>query len=147
VKTIYAEDVAYWKTSSSSPDTWIEKTKRQVEAIGGTIIAEAFGAAPTTGQASFVLAFTIGQDRFKIAWPVMRSKTNNERAARIQAATMLYHDVKAKCISAQVLGGRAAFFSFLLLPDGRAAVDIAAPELAGLSPGFFNHGLLGMGER
>ena len=130
----YAEDVNYWKTSKSSPDIWMERTKRQIENLGGTVLAEGFGSEPGTGRAAYMLAFELDGERFKVVWPVLLSKAGNERAARVQAATLLYHDIKAKCISAAVLGTRAAFFSFLALSDGRTATDIAAPELVRLTP-------------
>jgi len=133
----YAEDINYWKTSKSSPDTWMDKTKRQIKQLGGDVLMEGFGSEPTTGRAAFMLGFEIGGDKFKIVWPVLPSKSGNEKAARIQAATMLYHDVKAKCVSAAVLGTRAAFFSFLMLPDGRTASEVSAPELAQAIPALF----------
>jgi len=61
----------------------------------------------------------------------------NEASARIQAATMLYHDVKARCVSAKVIGKRTAFFSYLMLPDGRSAATVATPELAIQLPEMF----------
>ena len=134
---LYAEDVNYWKTGRSSPDTWMDKTKRQIERLGGQVLMEGFGSEPMTGRAAFMLAFEIGGDKFKVVWPVLSSKGGNEKAARIQAATMLYHDVKAKCISAAVLGVRAAFFSFLLLPDGRTTAEVSTPELMQVIPELF----------
>ena len=134
---IHAESVNYWKTSRTSPDTWIEKTKRQIEKLGGQVLMEGFGRESATNQAAFVLAFVIGEDRFKVIWPVLPSKGGNEKAAKIQAATMLYHDVKAKCISSAVLGARAAFFSFLMLPDGRTAMEVSTPDLMQAIPGMF----------
>ena len=134
---LYAEDVNYWKTSKSSPDTWIDRTKRQIEHLSGQVLMEGFGSEPITGRAAFMLAFEIGGDKFKAVWPVLPSKSGNEKAARIQAATMLYHDVKAKCISAAVLGVRAAFLSFLLLPDGRTTAEMSTPELAQAIPEMF----------
>jgi len=124
-----AEDVNYWKTSRTSPDTWMDRTKKQIAALGGTVLAEGFGSEPTTGRAAFMLAFEISGDSFKVVWPCLPSKDGNESAARIQAATMLYRDVKAKCISATVLGARAAFFSFLMLPDGRTTTEVTMSEL------------------
>lgn len=134
---IHAESVNYWKTSRTSPDTWMEKTKRQIEKLGGQVLMEGFGRESATNQAAFVLAFAIGEDRFKVVWPVLPSKSGNEKAAKTQAATMLYHDVKAKCISAAVLGARAAFFSFLMLPDGRTAMEVSAPDLVQVIPEMF----------
>lgn len=126
----YAEEIGhYWKTSKSSPDTWIERARRQIEKLGGQVLAEEFRCEPTTGRAAYMLAFELDGERFKAVWPVLPSKTGNERAARVQAATLLHHDIKAKAISSAVLGTRVAFFSFLALPDGRTAADIATPQL------------------
>ena len=129
----YAEDVGhYWQTGSSSSDVWIEKAKRQIEEVGGTINADAYGSME--GRAAFMIAFSIGDDRFKVVFPVLDSKTGKSGAAKRQAATMLYHDIKAKCMTASVLGSKAAFFSYLLLSDGRTASELATPELAQVFP-------------
>ena len=85
-----------------------------------------------------MLGFRVGPDCFKIVWPVLPSKSGKDRAARVQAATLLYHDVKARCISASVLGVRTAFFNFVLLPNGRTAGDLATPELADSLPEFLS---------
>lgn len=135
--TFYAESVNYWKTSRTSSDTWIEKTKRQIEKLGGQVLMEGFGRESATNRAAFVLAFMIGEDKFKVIWPVLSSKGGNEKAAKIQAATMLYHDVKAKCISSAVLGARGAFFSFLMLPSGQTAMEMSAPDLVQAIPELF----------
>jgi len=124
-----AEEVNYWKTSRTSPDRWIEKAKAEIARTGGSVLAEAFGSEPQTGRAAYMLAFELGGDRFKIMWPVLQSKTGHKSAARIQAATALYHEVKAACVKAKFLGARAAFFAYWLLPDGRAASEMSAPEL------------------
>ena len=129
---IYAEDVNYWKTSRTSPGVWLEKAKREVVRAGGRVLAEGFGSDGE--QAAYMLAFSFGDERFKAVWPVLPSKSANERGARIQAATLLYHDVKAKSITAKVLGFRAAFFSYLLSPDGRTMAEMAMPELMGAFP-------------
>ena len=126
----FAEDVNYWQTSKSSPDSWMEKTKRLILGLGGKVLMEGFGSEPMSGRSAFMLAFEIKGDHFKIVWPVLPSRGRNEGAARIQAATLIYHDTKAKCLSAVVLGARAAFFSYLMLPDGRTAVEASVPELA-----------------
>lgn len=129
-----AEDVNYWKTSRTSPDTWLEKAKREITKANGVILGEGFGSEPQTSRAAYMLAFEFEGERFKAIWPVLPSKSGDERAARIQAATMLYHDVKARCVSAKVLGCRAAFFSYYLLPDGRTATEVSAPELLDAMP-------------
>ncbi len=131
----YAEDIGhYWQTGHSSPDIWLARATTQIEAIGGKVLREAFGR-DCNGQAAFMLEFRIGQDTFKVVWPVLPTKSpGKDLAARIQAATLLYHDVKARCMTAAVLGTKTAFFSYLLLPDGRSAVEVAAPELIAAMP-------------
>jgi hypothetical protein len=125
----FAEDVNYWKTGRSAPDAWMDRAKGEIEKAGGEIFGSAIVTEDATGRAGFMLVFRLDGERFKIAWPVLPSKSGDEKAARIQAATMLYHDVKARCVSARVLGARAAFFNYLLLPDGRAAAEASTPEL------------------
>jgi hypothetical protein len=129
---LYAEDVGhYWKTGQSSPDTWVDKAKAEIVSVARdkkAILNEAYGK-DGQGRAAFMLEFVLSSERFRLVWPVLPSRSGNERAAKIQAATMLYHDVKARCVTAKVLGGRAAFFTYLLLPDGRTAAQVAAPEL------------------
>jgi len=125
----YAEDIGhYWQTGSSSPDTWIEKAKKQIEEVGGSINADAYGSMGS--RAAFMIAFSIGNDKFKVVFPVLDSRSGKTGAAKRQAATMLYHDIKAKCMVASVLGAKTAFFSYLMLPDGRTASEVATPELA-----------------
>jgi hypothetical protein len=129
----YAEDVNYWQTGSSAPDTWIDRSKSEIRAAGGTVISEVYGS-DNTGRAAYLLEFSFNGKRFRAVWPVLKSKTKNEPAARIQAATMLYHDVKTKCVSAKVHGVHAAFFQYAVLPDGRTAAELAAPDLSARYP-------------
>lgn len=126
----YAEKLNYYKTSTVQPDTWIEKAKNQIEKSGGRVVQEGFGRESETGNAAFMLIFEIGGDHFKIVWPVLPTRDGKgELAAKKQAATFMYHDVKAKCLAATVLGARTAFFSYLLLPDGRSTAEASIPEL------------------
>ncbi len=132
-KPIYAEDVPYFQTSQSSADTWIDKCKKEIASVGGKVQAEAFGQ-DATGRAAFMLAFSIGEDTFRLTWPVLASKKGNTKAAKIQASTALYHDVKARVVSAKFLGARAAFFTFLMLPNGRTASEVGATDFLALVP-------------
>lgn len=142
-KTLYAEDMNYWQTGKSAPDSWIESARREIVGAGGKILGWAFGAEGTTGRSAYMLEFDLDGERFKIVWPVLPTRSGkNEQAARIQAATCLYHDVKARCISAKVLGKRAAFFSYLMLPDGQTVAHATAPELARQLPAMFGPMLL-----
>lgn len=128
-KPPYAEKVNYWQTSRVSSDSWITKAKVQIEKVGGTILGEVFGSNSIAGTSAYMIAFQIGSDQFKLVWPVLESETGNHAAARIQAATMLYHDVKAKCIAAKVHGTRKSFFPYLMLDSGQVASDVGNPEL------------------
>ena len=133
---IYAEDVNFWQTGQSSPDTWIDRTKRQIEDLGGKVEGEAFGS-DSEGRAAYMLVFRVGNDSFKIVWPVLPTRTKRPQAAKIQAATMLYHYVKSVCLYAVVVGPRLAFFSHLVLADGRMASQVSGDELASMSPELF----------
>jgi len=130
--TTNAEDVNYWQTSKSSPDTWVERAKKEILRAGGQVLAEGFVSDPR--GTAFMLAFTLEGDNFKMIWPVLEPKTGNLKAARIQAATALYHEVKAACVKAKFLGTRAAFFAYLQLPDGRTAFQVSTPELLDAMP-------------
>lgn len=132
----YAEDVNYWQTSTASSDGWIDKAKKEIAGVGGKILGEMFGQDAVSGVAAFRLDFQIAEDKFSIQWPVLQSKTRNERAAKIQAATILYHDVKGKCVAAKVFGARAAFFQYLLLPNGKTASEATDAEFLELVPRF-----------
>ena len=132
-KPIYAEDVNFWQTSYSSPDIWIQRTKSQIEKLGGKITAKGF-ESDVEGHAAFMLGFSIGADTFKISWPVLQSKTDKTLATRIQAATMLYHYVKSACLYAVIVSARSAFFGHLVLPDGRTASQVADAELSEVVP-------------
>lgn len=125
----FAEDLPYWRTSRTSHDGWIEKLRRLIEnTFHGAIDREAFGKSD--GRAAFLVEFTVEGERFRICWPVLESRHEDELAARRQAATMMYHDAKARALAAKVFGARFAFFQYLLLGDGRTVGQLADRELA-----------------
>lgn len=132
---MYAEDLNYWQTGKSDPDQWVEKAKDQLVKLGAKIEAQGFGMNGD-GKAAYMIGFTIKEDSFKIIWPVMKLKYNNssERAAKIQAATMLYHYVKAVALYVAVVGPKTALFSHYMLPDGRMASQVAGNELMAMVP-------------
>lgn len=130
----YAEEVNYWKTSRTTSDTWIDRSKSEIASIGGEILGEMYGSEGITGRAAFMLAFRIGPDQFKLIWPILESKTGAMSAAKIQAATALYHDVKARCVAAKFLGSRTAFFSALLLPNGQTASEVSNVDFLAAVP-------------
>jgi hypothetical protein len=133
----FAEDINYWKTGTSAPDTWIDKAIRQIETLGGEILRHGFGSDVSIGRAAYMLEFVIDRTTYKAIWPVLPTKGNDNRAARRQAATMLYHDVKARCISATVLGARTAFFAYMILPSGGTAATSSSKQLAAAMPSMF----------
>lgn len=128
MKLPYAEDIGhYWQTSQSSPDQWVQKTRKLIENLGGKVIAEGFGATDETS--AYMMAFELKGQKYKVVWPVLPSATGKTLAAKRQAATLLYHDIKAKAMTASVLGTEVAFFSYMVLPDGRTASELTRPEL------------------
>jgi len=147
-KLTYAEEIGnYWRTSKSSASTWLARARAEIVKSGGDILGYATGHDMGSGRAAHMLAFQLGGEEFKLIWPILPSKTGDERAAEIQAATMLYHDVKSRCVSAKALGSRAAFFSYLTLPDGRSISQANTPELLEAIPLFLGgHRALPSGE-
>lgn len=125
----YAESINYWQTSKKAPSAWIDEARGLIEGVGGRITQSMHGEDPIAGHEAYMLMFQIGDDYFKLIWPVLESKTGKHAEARVQAATMLYHDVKSKCVAAKVQGTRKAFFPYLLLDNGQAAGDMTTPEL------------------
>lgn len=135
-KLPFGETVNYWQTSKLSPDSWIDNTRDLIDGMGGRVLQEAYGS-DDSGRSAYMLAFEIKGERYKVIWPVLPSRSGNKKAAQRQAATLLYHDVKARCLSSVVLGIKVAFFSYLLLPDGRTAAQASLPELAAGVPSLF----------
>ena len=143
----FAEDTNYWKTSQSSADSWMDKTIKLIRDFGGRVTAEAFGSEPVSGRSAFMLAFEMQGDQFKIIWPVLPSRARGgERAAKIQAATLVYHDVKARLLSIKIFGARAVFFNYLQLPDGRNATEASYSELSMGLPALFGAYQLSSGD-
>jgi hypothetical protein len=130
----YAEDVNYWKTGRSSADTWLEKAKDIIRSVDGEVLASGSFTEDAVGRAGFVLTFSLDGEYFTIKWPVLESKTGNLTAARIQAATALYHEVKSACVKLKFIGSRSAFFAYLQLPDGRMVSEARSDELSALLP-------------
>ena len=139
----YAEKINYWKTGGSLPDVWINRARNQIEKLGGTGLGNAFGTMVETGRSAYMISFEIQGERFKIVWPVLPTKSkaqDAEKATQRQAATFLYHDIKARCLSATVIGTRAAFFSYLLLPDGMTAAEHSIEQVADIFPKMLGAG-------
>jgi len=132
-KLPFAEDLGhFWKTSKTSADNWIDKTIGLIRAHGGKPLQSMTGQDMQSGKSTFLLAFQFNGEVYKISWPVLPSREKDEKAAKTQAATLLYHTVKAKFLEAEILGMRTAFLPFLALPDGRTAAQMETPEILSL---------------
>ncbi len=105
----------------------MQKTRNLIEKLGGKVTAEGFGATDETS--AYMIAFELKGQKYKVVWPVLPSATDKTLAAKRQAATLLYYDIKAKAMTASVLGNEVAFFSYMILPDGRTASELTKPEL------------------
>lgn len=126
--TIYADDVNYFKTGKSSPDTWLQKSKSEIESIGGKVLSELSGTV--NGKSAFMISFSLQDSLFKITYPVLKPRdSEDEYAAKRQAATAMYHDIKARCVSMKFHGAKVAFHAYLVLGDGRTAGELSEPEL------------------
>jgi len=130
-KIIEIEKLPYWKTSQSSADTWLDRTVKLIVDFSGEVMNLAQGVDYRSGQAAFMIVFRLQGDVFKIVFPVLEPKNKGDvRAAKIQAATILYHDVKARLVSSMILGARNVFFGNLLLENGATAAELENPELS-----------------
>lgn len=139
---LYAEEANYFKTSRTGSDEWMDKAKKEIKSIQGQILSDYYGSEAVTGRAAFMLMFEVNGERFKFVWPVLPCRvSSNEKAARIQAATALYHSVKARCVEAKTIGVRNAFFNALMLPNGQTVAELEPDELVQL-PQMFQGPLL-----
>lgn len=131
---VYAEEVNYWKTSRTGSDEWLDKAKREIRSIGGEIVGVGQVEDHRTMTCAFAIAFEIMGESYQIKWPVLTSRDGNIKAARIQAATALYHDVKTSCVRVKFVGARASFLSWLVLPSGQTAAEATTPSLVSALP-------------
>jgi len=124
--TIYAEDVNYLNTGKSNPDVWIERAKKEIRNISGKILQS--GYAEQNGQAAFLLKFQIGDDTFDIKWQTLPGHyaRTTELMRKRQAATLLFHDVKHRCVMAKIRGIRSTFLEYLTLPNGQTMGETVA---------------------
>lgn len=135
-KLPFAEDVNYWKTGTrKQADAIIDEACAMVEALGGRIHQRIFGRVGD--NEGYRIQFDLCGNTYVIEWPVLKSKRGDGEevvATRRQAASFIFHDIKAKCSTAKVLGVERAFFEHVCLPDGRQASLVALPDLAKQMP-------------
>lgn len=124
----FAEEIAYWDTNQSSADDKLDEAKVYVTGFGGQVLRSGFG--DENGKAGFMLAFVLDGRQYEIYWPVLKTRGTTARAAklaRVQAATALFHHVKALVLASVFLGTYQAFLPYMLMPDGQTrATDYLA---------------------
>ena len=130
-KMIEADRANYWRTGQRDPDTQLDRAACLIIDAGGVIKARGIGMFG--GNEAVLLGYELDGESYRITWPVLiprnEDSLKDRRAARIQAATFVYHDVKSKCMAAQVLGTRAAMLPYLLTANGRTMAELSNPEL------------------
>ena len=123
----HAESLNYWKSSTSSAQSWLDKTEALIEGFGGEVSVVAKGKQDD--RVVFVMEFEFYPDRFRAVWPVLPPRGGDIKAAERQAATMLFHDVKARTLRVAVMGPRTAFLDFLLVESGMTLAQLSSAEL------------------
>ncbi len=117
----------YWKTGRSSPDEWLRKAIREIDKVGGKVNES--GIIRQQDNEVVLVGFKLEGDQFRLVWPVLAHDPRENQAAVRQAATMLYHDVKSRCVAAMVKGARWAFHAEMVLPNGMQAGSLSDGEL------------------
>ena len=125
----YAQDVNYWKTGRSDSMAVLQKAADQLAEVNGTIETQVFGMH--NGQEAIIFGFKIDGTAYRINWPVLPSKRPDEDDhidRHRQAAAFVFHDVKARCMTAKVLGARRAFVGYLVdRKTGQTVAELANP--------------------
>lgn len=83
----YAEECNYWKSGTSSPDTWIERTKKLIIGIGGKVQGEAFGK-DGSGRAAYVI------NEFMLTPNIFVSPPRNPRNSTITIPISMAYESK-----------------------------------------------------
>lgn len=123
-----AEEMSYWKSGTSAPDTWLDKTEKLISEMGGEVTTRIVGRA--NGKEAILLVFRLQGDNYKLTWPVLPTKKEGDRlAATRQCATGIYHDTKARVNRLKIFGPRVAFADYLVLPSGKT---VAETDVAGI---------------
>lgn len=130
----YSHQVPYWKTSKSGWTSFISKAVKELKKVGGSH----HGTAVTTGAKNeeMHLRFSLEGEEYHIVWPILPLRPTTQpskvdadsESARVQAATFIFHDVKARCVAARILGANRAFFTYQLV-DGRPVQEVVADPL------------------
>ena len=131
---LYAEDLPYWMTSKSSADTWLEKAAEEISRAGGRVISSGYMSDAVRGSA-YMIQFELEKMPFRLVERVIESKAGKDKAAKVQAATTMYHDIKSRMITARRKGARIAFLAELLLPGGQTVGEMEHGSFVALVSG------------
>ena len=124
-----ADELNYWKSGKSSPESWLDKVEKMITDVGGTVNTRLMGRLGD--YEGIMFGFRIGTESYKITWPVLPPKNDKDwPAARRQAATMVYHDTKAKMVSYRIFGPKVVFSNWLVAPDGKTLAERVPSEIA-----------------
>ena len=117
-----AEDLPYWKSGQSPAESWLDKTEKLLVDAGGTVQLRMVGRQ---GEIEgIIFGFVLAGDSYKLSWPVLPTRKEADRpAARRQAATMIYHDTKARVARLRIFGPRVVFADWLVLGDGSTVAE------------------------
>lgn len=127
-----AEEVDhYYKTSTRSPETWFEMCRNLITKKGGKIIR--WANADDSGKEVFIIQFSYGQTQYRMHWNVLPTR-GSAIAARRQAVTALYHDIKAALVRAEWFGFDKAFVAWREIGDGRTMSDVTKEEIGSALP-------------
>lgn len=118
----FAHEMSYWKSSQSGVESWLDKTERLIESVGGAVHTRITGKSD--GREAILLTFVIEGDWFKIMWPSLPVKNEKDKAAAMrQAATMVYHDTKSRVNRIKIFSARVVFSDWFLLTDGSTIAE------------------------
>jgi len=129
-----AEGFPYWKTSKSSADSWLEKCETEIKRAGGSVAASGFINSAISGSA-YMIEFDLDSNRFRLVERVLDSRSGDSKAAKVQAATTMYHDLKGRMISARRKGARTVFLAELVLPSGQTVGEMDQGAFADMVTG------------
>lgn len=129
-RRVFAEDVRYWRTRSTSADQALDQAAKLIEGAGGKVMQR--GSIMSGASGALALSFSLGDDVFRVVWPILpvrRPFNGCEGVARRQAASFLLAHVKARVSEAEVLGMRTSFLPETVV-DGRTFAEIASESIS-----------------
>lgn len=116
-----AEEMSYWKTSKAGVETWLDRTERLITNMGGEVDTRVAGKS--NGREAIMFVFRMAGDSYKILWPVLPTKKEDDRSAALrQAVTFIYHDTKARANRLKIFSPRVVFSDYLLV-EGKTLAE------------------------